>query len=330
MVKKKVALISKKERMSLVDKRDSHISVSEQCRLLSLNRTSLYYSPSGKNEIELAIMKALDALYLEDPTRGTRRMSIELRKQGFSVGRIRTRSLMQRMRLKTIYCVPRTTCMCDAAYKYPYLLRNVEITHSNHAWAADITYIPMAKGYLYLFAIIDLKSRFILNWSLSNTMEASWVVATMKDAVKKYGKPEIINTDQGSQFTSSEWVDYIKGLKKTKISMDGKGRAIDNVFIERFWRTLKYEKLYLQTIENGMHANQLCREFMEYYNYRRSHSSIGDQTPAECYQKNNPGLGPKVISGIFHRALNGSEKFQNNFPLQLINNLTLQISCQNN
>lgn len=331
MVKKKAALIPKNGRVKLLDRQCAKVSISNQCRWLGLNRSSVYYEPKVLNDMKLSAMRSLDELYLEDPTRGTRRMSDELTHRGFPMGRFATRTLMEIMRLKTIYCRPRTTCIEPADYKYPYLLRNMEITYSNQVWAADITYIPMAKGYMYLFAIMDLKSRLILNWSLSNTMEANWVVGVLKGTVKKYGKPDIINTDQGSQFTSEEWVGYIKSLKKTKISMDGKGRAIDNVFIERFWRTLKYEKIFLQHIGNGQEANRLIHKFMVYYNQRRPHSSLGKQTPLNAYQQANRFNGWKVISSIFHSApWEGAEKSQNNFPQHQIFNLTLNKYCLRN
>ena len=224
---------------------------SSLCRLLNLSRSRLYYTPKGIPSDELAMMRLLDEFYIQDPTRGTRRMRNELRKHGFDIGRRRTRRLMQVMRLKTIYCRPRTTVIDPAQYKYPYLLRNLEIKHINQVWAMDISYIPMKTGYMYLLAIIDLKSRYIVGWSLSNTMETAWVNATLEEAFKSYGTPEIINTDQGSQFTSSEYIDFIKSKETIQISMDGKGRAIDNVYIERFFRTIKYEKLYLQELCNG-------------------------------------------------------------------------------
>ena len=158
---------------------------------------------------------------------------------------------MQIMRLKTVYCRPRTTVIDPAKYKYPYLLRNLEITRANQVWSLDISYIPMRKGFMYLLAIMDVYSRYILGWSLSNTMEAEWVVDLLRTTVLQHGKPEIINSDQGSQFTSDEYVNYVKSLETVKISMDGKGRAIVNVYIERFWRTIKYDKLYLLELKTG-------------------------------------------------------------------------------
>lgn len=273
------------DKLKLVDPNCSQLSVSRQCRVLNLSRSRFYYKPKVIDEVELEQMRILDELYLEDPTRGTRRMSKELKKLGYQCGRHHTRTLMQRMRLKTVYCRPRTTIIDKTSYKYPYLLRNLKVNRVNQVWAVDITYVPMEKGFLYLFAIMDLRSRCIVGWSLSNTMEADWVISTLKQAIAQHGKPEIINSDQGSQFTSKDYVDYIKSLESTKISMDGKGRAIDNVFIERFWRTIKYDKLYLYTIENGHHALELCEEFMEYYNHKRMHSSIDDKTPMQLYKE---------------------------------------------
>lgn len=273
------------QRKELIDRDRNGMSICKQCELLEIPRSTLYYTPSKSySENDLKIMQRLDELYLEDPTRGTRRMSKELCKSGFKIGRGHVRTLMQVMRLKTVYCRPRTTIMDPAKYKYPYLLRNLSIVRPNQVWGIDITYIPMPKGFMYMFAIIDLYSRFIVGWSLSNSMEAEWVVETIKSAIEKHGKPEIINSDQGSQFTSDVYVDFIKSKETIKISMDGKGRAIDNVFIERFWRTIKYDKIYLVRPETTTELFHVCKEFIEYYNYKRDHSSIGDLTPKEVYR----------------------------------------------
>ena len=234
---------------------------------------------------DLQVMEELDKLYLEDPTCGTRRMTNELRKKGHCVGRCHVRTLMQVMRLKTVYCRPRTTIIDPARYKYPYLLRNLDIHSPNQVWALDITYIPMYKGFMYLLAIMDIYSRCILGWSLSNTMEAEWVVGTLKKTVCRYGKPGIINSDQGSQFTSDEYIGYVKSLETVKISMDGKGRATDNVYIERFFRTIKYEKIYLEQPETGSEFYHICSQFIHYYNERRDHSSIGNNPPILVYQR---------------------------------------------
>ena len=275
--------MSVQEKKDMIDSNSKTLSVSQQCKTLDLNRSTLYYKPVGVNTRDLSMMLELDKLYIEDPTRGTRRMRDELVKLGFTIGRWHTRSLMQIMRMKTIYCRPRTTVITPGDYKFPYLLRNLDISRVNQVWAIDITYVPMNRGYMYLVAIIDLKSRFIVGWSISSTMESSWVVETLQKAVKQFGVPEIINSDQGSQFTSEPYVSYVKSLINCKISMDGKGRAIDNVYIERFWRTIKYDKLYLEDLQTGHDVYQACNEFITYYNRKRDHSSLQKRTPEMVY-----------------------------------------------
>ena len=271
-------------RKGLIDRDEGSMSICNQCEMLSIARSTLYYTPSRATDKDLQIMEELDQLYLEDPTRGTRRMTKELRKKDYKVGRCHVRRLMQIMRLKTVYCRPRTTVIDPVKYKYPYLLRNLPVVKPNQVWSLDITYVPMPKGFMYLVAIMDLYSRYIVGWSLSNTMEAQWVVDTLKVAVEKYGKPEIINSDQGSQFTSDEYVDFVRSLETVKISMDGKGRAIDNVFIERFFRTIKHEKIYLEHPETGHELHQVCSQFINYFNEKRDHSSIGDVAPIKRYR----------------------------------------------
>lgn len=272
-------------RKAMIERDHHDLSIVEQCDLLDLPRSTLYYTASkAYSDKDLHMMRALDTLHLDDPTRGTRRMRNELAKLGHRTGRRHVRTLMRIMRLKTVYCRPRTTLIDPARYKYPYLLRNLEINRPNQAWGVDITYVPMPKGFMYLVGIIDLYSRYIVGWSLSNSMEAEWVTATVKEAVKRYGPPEIINSDQGCQFTSDCYIDYIKSLQYTKLSMDGKGRAIDNVYIERFWRTIKYDKLYLVCPENGRELHAACNEFITYYNEKRDHSSLQDKTPLSVYQ----------------------------------------------
>lgn len=275
--------MSVQEKKDMIDSNSITMSVSQQCKTLDLNRSTLYYNPVGVNTKDLSMMLELDKLYIEDPTRGTRRMRDELVKLGFTIGRCHTRSLMQIMRMKTIYCRPRTTVITPGDYKFPYLLRNLDISRVNQVWAIDITYVPMNRGYMYLVAIIDLKSRFIVGWSVSSTMESSWIIETLQKAVKLHGVPEIMNSDQGSQFTSEQYVSYVKSLISCKISMDGKGRAIDNVYIERFWRTIKYDKLYLEDLQTGHDVYQACNEFITYYNRKRDHSSLQKRTPEMVY-----------------------------------------------
>lgn len=272
-------------RKELIETSDNQMSIYKQCELLNVSRSTLYYTPSKASDKDLEIMQKLDMLYLEDPTRGTRRMARELRKLGYETGRCHVRSLMRIMRLKTVYCLPRTTISDPAKYKYPYLLRNLRIDRPNQVWSLDISYIPMPRGFMYLLAIMDVYSRFIVGWSLSNTMESEWVVNTLKVSVAQYGKPEIINSDQGSQFTSDEYVSFVKDLETVKISMDGKGRAIDNVYIERFFRTIKYDKIYLDRPETGNELYSVCKHFINYYNERRDHSSIGNVPPIKAYRR---------------------------------------------
>jgi putative transposase len=278
-------MIPLETRRGMINRGNGAMTICEQCELLGIARSSLYYTPSEANNNDIQLMKELDILYLIDPTQGTRRMTHELKKKGYEVGRYHVRTLMQIMRLKTVYCKPRTTLIDPARYKYPYLLRNLDINRSNQVWAMDITYVPMPKGFMYLFAIMDVYSRCILGWSLSNTMETEWVVDTLKQTINAYGQPEIINTDQGSQFTSDVYIDFVKSFKTIKISMDGKGRATDNVFIERFFRTIKYDKLYLVQPETGNELYQACSQFINYYNEKRDHSSIGNIPPIVVYRK---------------------------------------------
>ncbi len=271
------------QKKALVDESDQ-VSISKQCDLLDINRSTYYYKSQQINDNDLEIMTQMDKLHLEDPTRGTRRMSDELQKLNYKIGRQHTRKLMQIMRMKTVYCRPRTTVITPGDYKYPYLLRNLTIIRSNQVWAIDITYVPMQRGYMFLLVIFDVYSRFVVGWSVSNTMETSWIIKILEQAIKQYGIPEIINSDQGSQFTSQEYVSYIKSLETCKISMDGKGRAIDNVFVERFFRTIKYDKLYLIELQNGQHVIKACEEFIQYYNCRRGHSSLQKRTPENVYK----------------------------------------------
>lgn len=188
------------------------------------------------------------------------------------------------MRLKTVYCRPRTKIADPGKYKYPYLLRNLEIRKPNYEWILDITYVPIGRGYMYLLAIMDVYSRCILGWSLSNTMDAEWVIEVLRNAILRNGKPEIFNSDQGSQFTSEEYMNFVKSLETVRISMDGKSKALDNFYIERFFRTIKYEKIYLENPETGNNLHAACSQFIHYYNERRDHSSIEDVPPMLAYR----------------------------------------------
>lgn len=273
------------EKKRMIDPKDNTLTIQEQCTLIELPRSTFYYSNSGLSNEDLELMRKMDEMYLEDPTRGTRRYSAELSAEGFKIGRDRARTLMILMGIGAIYPKPRTTVIDKTKYKYPYLLRNLKIERVNQVWEIDISYIPMRYGFMYLVAIIDVHSRYIVGWDISNTMEASWVIKTIKKAVKEHGAPEIINSDQGTQFTSEDYVNFIKSLKTVKISMDGKGRATDNAFIERFFRTIKHDRLYLNPSRDGHELYNECEDFINYYNNRRTHSSIGKIAPSKVYKK---------------------------------------------
>lgn len=270
-------------RRNLVDREDPQMSISRQSRLLSLNRSGLYYTPSMESDDNLEIMRLLDEQYLETPFYGTKRLLVEFRKKGYCINRKRLRRLMGLIDWQTLYPVRRTTISDPAAYKYPYLLKNINISKPHQVWAIDITYVPMRKGFMYLFAIIDLYSRYVVGWSLSNTMTSEWCIECIKTAISIHGKPEIINSDQGSQFTSDIYVNYLKD-NNILVSMDGKGRAIDNVFIERLWRSVKYENIYLNAYETGQELYRGLDNYFRFYNERRHHQNLQYHTPEEVYK----------------------------------------------
>jgi putative transposase len=278
-------MIPAEQRRKMIDPDDAAFSITKQCGMLSVSRSSIYYKPCSASEEDLKTMRKMDEMYLEDPTRGTRRYSDDLRLQGIEAGRDKIRTLMCIMCIYSIYCKPRTTVIDPAKYKYPYLLRGMKITKANQVWKIDISYIPMKRGFMYLCAIIDVHSRYIVGWSISNSMDADWVVATLQEAIRKNGKPGIINSDQGTQFTSDAYISYVKSKKTIQISMDGKGRATDNSHIERFFRTIKYDKLYLEPPTDGLHLYELCENFINFYNHKRSHSSIGKVPPVKVYRQ---------------------------------------------
>ena len=262
--------------------KDHELSQRRQCRLLQLSRSMLYYRPKGESAENLAFMEIIDKQFLETPWYGSRQMARHMKRQGHKCGRHRVRRLMRLMRLVPIYQEPNTSKKHPAHKIYPYLLKGLAINRPNQVWCADITYIRMERGFLYLVAIMDWYSRKVLAWRLSNTLEADFCVAALKEALAKYGPPEIFNTDQGSQFTSSDWIDELKEAK-VKISMDGKGRWIDNRMIERLWRSLKYECVYLRAFETGSQARDGIGQWLAYYNADRPHSTHGILTPDEAH-----------------------------------------------
>ena len=256
--------------------------MARQCHLLGINRSGLYYQPKGHSDDDLMLMKLIDRQYLATPFYGARKIAVELKKQkGLSVNRKRVRRLMQRMGIRAVYRRPRTTKPAPGHKIYPYLLRDMKITRPNQVWAADITYIPMARGFLYLVTIIDWYSRYVISWRLSNTLDTDFCIAALEEALGK-GKPEIFNTDQGSQFTSEAFTGLLKE-HGVRISMDGKGSYNDNLFIERLWRTVKYEEVYLKAYEDGREARVSLGEYFHFYNTTRPHQSLGYLTPGEVY-----------------------------------------------
>jgi putative transposase len=249
---------------------------------MGINRSGLYYQSKGHSAEDLVLMKLIDRQYLVTPFYGARKIAVELKKQrGFAVNRKRVRRLMQFMGIRAVYRRPRTSKPAPGYKVYPYLLCDLKITRPNQVWAADITYIPMARGFLYLVSIIDWYSRYVISWRLSNTLDADFCVAALEEALSK-GTTEIFNTDQGSQFTGEAFTGLLKE-HGVRISMDGKGSYNDNLFIERLWRTVKYEEVYLKAYDDGREARISLGEYFHFYNTTRPHQSLGYLTPAEVY-----------------------------------------------
>lgn len=270
-----------KERRQAIHRKHTRLSIKKRCELLLVNRSSLYYKALDTSEIDLALMKLIDRQYLATPFYGSRKMAAWLKSQGQIVNRKRASRLMRLMGLKAIYRKPRTSKPKPRNKIYPYLLKNLKVTRPNQVWAADITYIPMQKGFLYLVVIIDWYSRCILSWQLSNTLESDFCIEALKEALQK-GCPEIFNTDQGSQFTANEFTALLES-RGIKVSMDGSGRYTDNLFIERLWRTLKYEEVYLKAYQDSREARKEIGGYIHFYNSERPHQSLGYKTPAELY-----------------------------------------------
>jgi putative transposase len=256
--------------------------VKRQAELLELSRSRVYYRGRPSSARDLNLMRRIDELHLEAPFFGSRKIAAQLRREGELVGRRHVRTLMRKMGIRTLYRRPRTSIPARGATIYAYLLENVVIERPNQVWASDLTYLPMAHGFLYLMAILDIASRKVLAWRLSNTMSADFCVEALEEALGKFGHPEIFNTDQGSQFTSEDWLAPLKA-RGVAISMDGKGRWIDNVFVERLWRSVKYEDVYLHAYASGSEARQSLAKYFSFYNGRRVHESLGYATPDEVY-----------------------------------------------
>lgn len=269
------------ERLSLVDK-EEQISIRKQCDLLSVSRSSFYYKPLSESDLNLELMKCIDQIHLKYPSFGIRRITNELEEEGYHVNKKRVERLMKLMGIEAIYPKRNLSKLGKAKYIHPYLLKGLAINRSNQVWQIDISYVPMEKGFMYLTAVIDVYSRYIVGWQLSNTLEKETQTELINNLISQYGKPEIINSDQGSQYTSSNWIECLKS-HGVKISMDGKGRATDNIYVERFFRTIKYDYIYLNPAKTGLELYQGVKEFITGYN-KRKHQGIKNQKPKDLFK----------------------------------------------
>ncbi|MCC5023404.1 MAG: IS3 family transposase [Candidatus Synoicihabitans palmerolidicus] len=281
-LKKKLAHVGSKERRSMIETEHPKLSVARQCELLELPRSTYYHHPKPPKEADLALMKQIDESYLESPFFGSRQMTRWLQREGHVVNRKRVRRLMRLMGLTAIYQKPSLSKKAASHQIYPYLLRTLKVERSSQVWATDITYIPVCGGFVYLCAVIDWHSRMVLAWELSNTLDASFCVRAVQCAMAIYGKPEIFNPDQGCQFTSAEFTQPLLAAG-VRLSMDGKGRCLDNVLVERLWRSVKYEEVYLKRYETMVEAHANLETYLLFYHDRRPHSAHGRQTPSEVY-----------------------------------------------
>lgn len=284
MAKKKVGELSLNEKRAFIDPLDPTLSQRDQCQILGVCRSGLYYEPRPPSAEMLQLMRAIDKEYLCYPFYGKRRMAVAMQRQGFAVGEKKVRTAMQLMGLEAIYPKPNLSIANKEHKKFPYLLRNLEILHPNYVWSGDITYIPLLDGFGYLFAIIDWYSRYVIDWELSNLLDADFCVQALERSLLQ-SRPMIFNTDQGVQFTSNLFTSRLE-QNEILISMDGKGRALDNIFIERLWRSVKYEDIYPKGYESMREAREGLQEYFTFYNEVRPHQGLGYRTPAEVYFEN--------------------------------------------
>jgi putative transposase len=263
----------------MIERARPALSVRRQCELLRVSRSGLYYEPEPPDPEQLALMRRIDEIHLKHPFYGSRKVSLELQREGRDANRKRIQRLMRLMGIEAIAPMPGTSAPHPEHPKYPYLLRGLTVSRVNQVWSTDVTYIPMREGFVYLVAIMDWYSRRVLSWRLSNTMDSAFCVAALEEALSRFGKPEIFNTDQGAQFTSEA---FTKPLRECgiAISMDGKGRCLDNVFVERLWRSLKYEEVYLHAYDSAAEARAGIGRYLDFYNDERPHQALGYQTPA--------------------------------------------------
>ena len=282
MVKKKVQTVQPEVKKEMID-RNEKLTISEQCHIIDFPRSQFYQKTKGISSTDLNIMRLIDKIYTEDPVYGSRRIRAELNlTYGIFIGRTKVRRFMREMGIEAIYPKKRLTVADKGHKKYPYLLRNLTIDRVNQVWSTDITYIRMEHGFVYLAAVIDWYSRKVLSWKLSITMDQALCNSVLNEALEKYGNPDIFNTDQGSQYTSNEHTSILKS-RNIKISMDGKGRALDNIFVERLWRTVKYEEVYLKEYKTVKGAKDSLAAFFEKYNTKRRHQSLDRNYPDDVY-----------------------------------------------
>lgn len=283
------------EKRALIEREECEgLSVRDQCEILELNRSSLYYEPVAVSAEDKVVMDLIDELYTDKPFYGARKISLKLKELGVPIGRYRAGSLMGLMGLEAVFPKRNLSKPHPDHPVYPYLLRDVEITHSNQVWSMDITYVKLKKGFVYLAAVIDWKSRYVLSYRLSNTLTPDFCVEALKEALT-YGTPEIFNTDQGSQFTSDEFISVLKS-HGIQISMDGRGRATDNIFVERLWRTVKYENVYLKGYETIPEAQAGLKDYFNFYNTERHHQSLGYKTPWVIYSGLEVGQNQRLTA----------------------------------
>ena len=264
----------------MIDREDA-LPVTRQCELLSLNRSTVYYRPKGMSGDDLKLMRRIDEMHLKRPFYGSRRIRDWLWEEGYDINRKRVQRLMRQMGIAALYPKKGTSRPGKGHKIYPYLLKGLEIDRPNQVWSADVTYIPLARGFVYLVAIMDWHSRKVLSWRLSNTMETDFCVDALEEAIGRYGAPDIFNTDQGAQFTSAAFTGVLKAAE-VRISMDGKGRWVDNVFVERLWRSVKYEEIYLRAYDSVSEARARIGDYLRFYNSARRHQSLG-KTPDQAY-----------------------------------------------
>ncbi|MEM9046968.1 MAG: IS3 family transposase [Pseudomonadota bacterium] len=275
--------VSPEKKRAMIKRDHPELSVSQQCKLVRLSRSAFYYTPVGIGADTLAMMKEIDRVFTRYPFFGSRQIAAYLQREGTVVGRHRVRRLMGKMGLEAIYKRPRTSKPHPQHPIYPYLLRGLQVACPNQVWCADITFVPVRNGFLYLVAIMDWATRKVLSWRLSNTMHADFCIDALNEAITRYGPPEIVNTDQGSQFTGSAWITTLTEAG-VRISMDGRGRYLDNIFIERLWRSLKQEAIYLEEITDGFQARRVVKNWMAFYNAERPHSALDRRTPDDAYR----------------------------------------------